>query len=162
MRRSRCGQQVFTTLWFVLPVLLLLLVGLASAACRPKDEAAEPPAEQSSAASPEPAPAPTVAEITFAGFMPPKWDPKEGKVGPGDTVVWKIGNGSHSLKFDPEPCAIAQARMTFDPPLINCVSEVKGQTDEVIVKATVNQALEADLPFRCGVHPSMTGALKPK
>jgi plastocyanin len=178
MRRSHRQSSVAAP-WFVMMVSLLLLMGLASA-CGPKEEAtesttaessattqAETPAEtpvETPAATPTPTPTPTPAgsEITITGLMPPRWDPMEDKVGPGDTVIWKIGGGRHSLKLDAEPCKIAEAKMTFDPPLVNCVSQIKNTPGEEIVRAKVNQALDADLPFRCGVHAAMTGTLKPR
>lgn len=174
MRRSRHRQSGFAAPWVVLLASLLLLLALASAACGPKEETTEQtPAENAAttqaetpaetpAATPTPTPTvtPTGTEITIKGLMPPKWVNNEEKVGPGDKIVWVIGSGRHSLKLDAEPCKIAEAKMTFDPPLVNCESEKK--TSGVIVSATVNQALDADLPFRCGVHSSMTGVLKPK
>jgi plastocyanin len=178
MRRSRRAQSGFTTPWPTMLASLLLLVGLASAACGPAEEPAEQTsAETTTEVSEEtpldtsvpvdtpvatPVPTPTVSEITFTGFMPPpRWDPREGTVGPGDVVIWMVGSGRHSLKLDAAPCQIALAAMTFEPPLVNCVSAERNTPGE-IVRATVNQALTADLPFRCGVHPSMTGTLKPK
>ena len=175
MRKSRLSQSGFAAPWVVMLASLLLLMALASVACGPKEETteqtpaetaatteAETPAE-TPAATPTPTPTvtPTGTEITIKGFMPPKWVNNQEKVGPGDKIIWAIGAGKHSLQFDPEPCKIAEAKMTFTPPLVDCESEIK--TSGEIVSAVVNQALDADLPYKCGVHPSvMTGVLKPK
>ncbi len=131
---------------------LLVLLGVALGACRSEEKPTEP------------TPAVTPPEITITGKMPPPaWDKAKEPVGVGDTIVWKIGNGRHSVRFsNPTACTAAQAKMTFDPPLVNCESAKKQTPGDVIVRATVNQALDADLEYVCGVHSAMTGVLAPK
>lgn len=168
MRKSWHRRSGSAAPWVVVLTSLLVLLGLALGACRSEEKPAEPtpaetPAETPPASEAE-TPAVTPMEITITGKMPPPaWDKAKEPVGVGDTIVWKIGNGRHSVRFsNPSACTAAQAKMTFDPPLVNCESAKKQTPGDVIVRATVNQALDADLEYVCGVHSSMTGLLEPK
>jgi len=157
---------------------LLLLIGLAAEAC----SKAEPPSEEAPAATTSEAetPAKTTAEapgetppatkeITITGHMPPEWVNQEEMVGPGDTILWKVENGKHGLRFPVKAdCDLAVATMTFNPPLDpitggGCQSKTKNTPGDLIVSAKVNLVLGRDLPYDCVVHKGgMTGVLKPK
>lgn len=188
MRRSRKSRSSLVAPWAVLPASLLLLMGLA--AC----SKAEPPSEETPAATaveaqtsevqtseaqtseaqtseetPSETP-PAAEEITITGNLPPKWvNQGDKKVGPGDTILWKVVNGKHGLRFPAKAdCDLALATMTFNPPLDpiaggGCQSKTKDHSGDLIVSAKVNLVLARDLPFDCVVHKTaMPGVLKPK
>jgi hypothetical protein len=153
---------------------LLFLSGLAAVAC----SRAEPPSEETTAASASEVeapmdtagePPPAVEEITIVGRSPREWVNREVMVGPGDTILWKIESGRHGLRFPVQAdCDFALATMTFNPPLDpiaggGCQSQVKTQPGDLIVSATVNLPLARDLPYDCVIHrAAMPGVLKPK
>jgi len=182
MRRSRHSRSSLAAPWTVFLASLLLLSWLAAGACSkaepPSEEApaattseAETPAAATSAAE-TPAPGgtpPAAEEITITGHSPHEWVNQEQKVGPGDTIFWKIDSGKHGLRFPVKAdCDLALATMTFNPPLDpiaggGCQSKTKNQQGETIVSAKVNLVLARDLPYDCVVHKGlMPGVLKPK
>lgn len=163
----------------VLLYSLLLLSALATGAC----QKAEGPSEEAPAAADgeatteaetldtTPTAAPTVPEeITIIGRMkPPRWEDQDVTIGPGDTILWTVGDGRHGVRFPfKADCDLALATMTFDPPLDpiaggGCQSKTTNKAGDVIVSAKVNVALAGDLPYDCVVHEDeMPGTLKPK
>jgi len=172
MSRSRRNRSTSAAAWLPLGCLLLL-TGLAAQGCKkaepPAPEAPPVTAAEAEAPTPPPAASPAGEEITIVGRMPIEWLEREVKVGPGDTILWRIEKGKHGLRFPVQAdCDLALATMTFDPPLTarpagGCESGTKSTAGDLIVSAKVNVALARDLPYDCVIHgDNMPGLLQPK